>query len=80
MVAFDNTILSLLIFPDAELRQGSDGQEVEYARERVQGLIQDLEDAREQVVIPPPALSELLVTEGVDVQDVLTKLRRSSYI
>ena len=24
MVAFDNTILSLLIFPDAELRQGSD--------------------------------------------------------
>ena len=34
MVAFDNTILSLLMFPDADLRQGRDGQKVEYARER----------------------------------------------
>jgi hypothetical protein len=33
MVAFDNTILSLPMFPDAELRQGSGGQKVEYARE-----------------------------------------------
>jgi hypothetical protein len=80
MVAFDNTILSLLIFPDAELQQGSDGQKVEYARERVLGLVQDLEDSREQVVVPAPALCELLVTEGVDVQDVLTTLRSSSFI
>ena len=80
MVAFDNTILSLLIFPDADLRHGSDAQEVEYARERVLGLVKELEDAREQVVIPAPALSELLVTDGVDVQDVLTKLRSSSFL
>jgi len=26
MVAFDNTILSLLLFPDAELRQGSEAR------------------------------------------------------
>ena len=80
MVAFDNTILSLLIFPDADLRQGSSGQKVEYARERVLGLIQGLEDAREQVAVPAPVLCELLVTEGVDVQDVLTTLRSSSFI
>jgi hypothetical protein len=80
MVSFDNTILSLLIFPDAELRQGSGGQKVEYARERVLGLIQDLEDAREQVVVPAPALSELLVTDGADVQDILTTLHGSSFI
>lgn len=80
MVAFDNTILSLLIFPDADLRQGSSGQKVEHARDRVLGLIQEIEDAREQVVVPTPALSELLVTDGVDMQDVLTTLRGSSFI
>jgi hypothetical protein len=80
MVAFDNTILSLLIFPDAELRQGSGGQKVECARERVLGLVQVLEDAREQVVVPAPALSELLVTDGADVQDILTTLHGSSFI
>ena len=80
MVAFDNTILSLLVFPDADLRQGSSGQKVEYARERVLGLVHEIEDAREQVAVPAPALSELLVTDGVDVQDVLTTLRGSSFV
>jgi hypothetical protein len=55
MVAFDNTVLSLLIFPDADLRQGGSGQKVEYARERVLGLVQEIEDAREQVAVPAPA-------------------------
>ena len=80
MVAFDNPILSLLIFPDAELRQGSDGLKVEHARERVIGLVEGIEDAREQVLVPTPVLCELLVTEGADVQDVLTTLRGSAYI
>jgi hypothetical protein len=80
MVAFDNTILSLLMFPDADLQQGSDAQQVEYARERVLGLVQELDDAREQVAVPAPALCELLVTDGVDAQDLLTTLRSSSFI
>jgi predicted nucleic acid-binding protein len=80
MVAFENTILSLLIFPDADLRQGNEGQKVEHARERVAGLVQSVEDAREQVLVPTPVLCELLVTEGADVQDVLTTLRGSAYI
>ena|ERR1017187_6149958 len=80
MVAFDNTILSLLIFPDAELRQGSEGQKVEHARERVLGLVQQIEESRERVIVPAPALAELLVTEGVDIQDVLTTLRSSAFI
>jgi hypothetical protein len=80
MVAFDNTILSLLMFPDAELQQGSTGQNVEYARERVLGLVQELEDAREQVAVPAPALSELLVTDGVDMQGVLTDLGKRAVI
>lgn len=32
------------------------------------------------MLVPAPALSEILVTEGVDVQDVLTTLRGSTFI
>ena len=81
MVAFDNTVLSLLIFPDAEQHQGREAVLVEHARERVIGLVQSIEDERERVVVPSPALAELLVTENADVQDILTTLatdRRSS--
>jgi hypothetical protein len=53
---------------------------VEYARERVAGLIRELEAGNEQVLVPAPALSEVLVTEGADVQDVLTTLRASVLI
>ena len=35
MVAFDNTTLSLLIVPDAELHQGPDARQVDHAFERV---------------------------------------------
>lgn len=80
MVAFDNTILSLLLFEDATLEEGPDAQRVEHARERVLGLIESLEAGREQVAIPSPALAEVLVTEGADVQDILTTLRGSAFI
>lgn len=80
MVAFDNTVPSLLIFPDAEQHQGKDAILVEHARERVLGLVQALEDEREHLVVPSPALAELLVTEGADVQDILTTLHGSSSI
>ncbi len=80
MVAFDSTILSLLLFPDAELEQGEQGQPVEHARERVAGLIRELEAGKEQILIPTPALCEVLVTEGIDVQDALATLRSSSFI
>ena len=78
--AFDNTILSLLIFPDADLRQGNSGTKVEYAHERVLGLVREIEAARGQVIIPAPALSELLVTEGADMKDVLATLSGKSFI
>ncbi|MBL8231350.1 MAG: hypothetical protein JNL98_22845 [Bryobacterales bacterium] len=80
MVAFDNTILSLLIFPDADLRHGPDGQPLLHARERVLSLVEHLERSREQVTIPAPALAELLVTEGFDIPEMLDTLRRSSFL
>lgn len=78
MVAFDNTILSLLMLPDAEQHVGREARIVEHARERVLGLVQRLDAERERVVVPTPALAELLVTEGADVDDILTTLRGSA--
>jgi hypothetical protein len=46
MVALDSTILSILLFPDAELHEG--GKAVEHTRERVDGLVRELESAKEQ--------------------------------
>ncbi|MGJ5820850.1 hypothetical protein [Paludibaculum fermentans] len=36
--------------------------------------------SREQVAIPSPALPEILVAEGADVQDIVTTLRGSAFI
>lgn len=48
MVAFDNTILSILLFPDAVVNEGPDGAPVERAQDRVNALLQKIQDAGEQ--------------------------------
>ena len=55
MVAFDSTILSLLLFPDAVLKQGEQGRIVEHAHERVLSLVRELERTKARVVVPPSA-------------------------
>jgi hypothetical protein len=40
---------------------------VDRARERVEGLVQELAAAGEQVLIPTPALAEVLATPGCDI-------------
>jgi predicted nucleic acid-binding protein len=78
MVAFDSTILSILLFPDATLNHA--GQVVPDAKERVESLVKDLESRKERILIPAPALCEVLVTKGVEVNTVLEKLRTHSLI
>ena len=80
MVAFDSTILSLLIFPDADLRAGTNAAPVEHARARVLALVETLDRAGEVVLIPAPALAEVLVTQGANVQEILTLLQGRSVI
>jgi hypothetical protein len=80
MVAFDNTILSVLLFPDAELQEGPDATPVERARERVNALVQEIADGGEQVLVPSPALAEVLATPDCDMEEVLSTLRVSAFI
>jgi hypothetical protein len=69
-----------LLFPDAKLQHGEKGITVEFAHERVAGLVRELEAGRELVLVPAPALAEILVTGSVDVQDVLNTLRGATFI
>jgi predicted nucleic acid-binding protein len=80
MVAFDNTILSILLFPDAEVNEGPDGKPVERAQDRVNALVQQVQAGGEQVLIPAPALAEVLATPGCNLDAVLSVLRASAYI
>jgi hypothetical protein len=80
MIAFDNTILSVLLFPDAEVNEGEDAKPVERARERVNALVQEIADAGEQVLVPSPALAEVLATPDCDIEEVLSTLRVSAFI
>jgi hypothetical protein len=80
MVAFDNTILSVLLFPDAEVNEGPDAKPVERARERVNALVEEIADGGEQVLAPSPALAEVLATPGCDMEEVLSTLRGSAFI
>jgi hypothetical protein len=68
MVAFDNTILSILLFPDAEVHEGPEPKPVERARDRVNALVQEIAEAGEQVLIPSPALAEVLATPDCDME------------
>jgi hypothetical protein len=79
MVAFDNTILSILLFPDAEVHERSEPKPVERAHERVNALVQEIADAGEQVLVPSPALAEVLAPD-CDMEEVLSTLRGSAYI
>ena len=53
MVAFDNTILSLLIFPNAEASIRIRGSRFRYARERELGLVTLSSFERAAVIVGP---------------------------
>jgi predicted nucleic acid-binding protein len=77
-VAFDSTTLSTLINPDARVpNDPATGKPVECARERVQGLVQQLSKAREKIIIPAPAAAEILTLIGPTNTDYLTIINRS---
>lgn len=64
MVVIDATMLMLFLQPNARVPIGTDGTEIKHARERVFGLIEDMEESRVKVAIPTPALAEVLVRAG----------------
>ncbi|APT35020.1 hypothetical protein MCBMB27_05729 (plasmid) [Methylobacterium phyllosphaerae] len=80
-VAFDATALLLLVSRNVGVPTDSDGHVIDYARERVDGLIEQIEDSKTKILVPTPALSEALVRVGPGLMKVYTDLlsRSSSF-
>ncbi len=70
MVAFDSMFLTFLFVPNAPC-------ETDRAKERIDYLIGSLQGSGERIVIPSPALSELLISVGHSRSQILYELTHS---
>jgi hypothetical protein len=79
MVVFDATTLLLLLSPEVSLPIDPVTQrQVKYAKERLDFLLQELEKSRTKIIIPTPALSEVLVRAGSAGPTYLDRLGSSA--
>lgn len=77
-VAFDSTMLSTLLNPDAGVPNDPEtGKAVEWPKERVQGLVVKLQKEKAKIVIPAPATAEILTLIGPTNTDYLSIINRS---
>lgn len=74
MVVIDATMFMLFLQPNARVPAGPDGVEIRHARERVLGLIEEMEEAQVKVAIPTPALAEVLVRVGANKSEEIVDL------
>ena len=78
MVVFDATLLLLLLRPNAGRPVDSSGNPIPAIQERLNHLVQRLEARKTRIIIPTPALSEVLVHAGAAGPDILATLTRST--
>jgi predicted nucleic acid-binding protein len=76
--AFDSTMLSLLLNPKSKApTDPATGKPVEFARERVQGLVRRLNKSRQKIIIPTPVTAEILSVVGPANPDYLRIINRA---
>jgi hypothetical protein len=71
MVTFDTTFLTLMFIPDAP-------HDIPDAKARVDFLLSDLHGRGEKVIIPAPALAEILIKSGKAKERIIKELAKSS--
>lgn len=74
MVVFDATVLLLLLRPNSGRPVDASGAPIAHVQERIVHLLQHLEKAKTQIVIPTPALSEVLVRAGAAGPQIIETL------
>ena len=78
MVVFDSTTLLLLLRP-GKVGVPIDyhtGKPVQYAHERIETLIEKLEEEKSKIIIPTPVISELLVHAGDEIGSILDVIQK----
>jgi hypothetical protein len=79
MVVFDATTLLLLLSPAVPAPvDPATGMPVEHAKERLDHLVKELEQSRTRIIVPTPALSEILVKAGAAGPAYLERLNSSA--
>jgi hypothetical protein len=77
IVGFDNTFLSILLNPNSRIPEDpATGQPITFAKKRAEFLVARLSKARQKVILPAPAISELLTAIGPTSQDYLSIVSR----
>jgi len=81
MVSVDAGILSLLLHPTAKPPDDpATKKPVERAHERIEQLIEDLDGAKERIIVPAPALAEFLVLAAEDGPQYLNEIALLSHV
>ncbi|WP_263352546.1 type II toxin-antitoxin system VapC family toxin [Acidicapsa acidisoli] len=81
MVSIDTSILSLLLHPSAKPPiDPATNKPLEKAHERVDQLVDDLDSAKERIIIPAPALSEFLVIADAAGPQYLAEISNLSHV
>lgn len=79
MVVFDATTLLYLLDPEAKAPIDPEtGKPVANVKERIEFLVSELEKGKEKIIVPTPALSELLVRAGEAGPEYLDILNKSA--
>jgi hypothetical protein len=81
MVVFDATMLSLLLREGAKAPLDPvSGKPVEYAAIRIAHLVEQLEKSRTIIIIPTPALTEILIRAGAAGPAIVARIQKSSVL
>jgi len=79
MVVFDSNMLLLLIRPDAGVPKDAKGNPISHAKERIDGLVEQLARDKTKIVIPTPVLAEVLVRSTPEARaEYVERFRRSA--
>ena len=78
LVAFDNTMLSVLLNPNGKpARIPGTETPLDFALQRAESVVADLEKSKRKIILPSPACAELLTAIGPDAQQYLNIVGRA---
>jgi hypothetical protein len=75
MIVFDCSVMCLTLYPNAGVpKDFKTKKPIDYAKELVDGLIADVEQTGDVILIPTPTLAEVLVVAAPDIQKYVEEL------